>query len=248
MQERCLVLCPLGHPKHGLTLRGLAVSFRKCYAVTNNIADLNRAIEIGEQAVSLCPTDGSAYCAALNSHSVAVSACYQKQGDLTDLNRAIELQEECIMLYSSSHPVYGTVLLQLALSLTDHYKTIKDHSDLIKAIELLKEALNAYSAQHNHFALIACHLAGTILLPYKSSHPCYSSDLPSFPSLNEAFQIYGLLKKSGPAASLNLWNTTKDWVQDAENYSHPSVLEAYQTITQHIGSLHFPQLITRFKT
>ena len=176
-----------------------------------------------EKMFDLHPSGHPRHDTALANLASYLNGHYQKQGNLTDLNRAIGLNGKCLELCPSSYQDHGLVLYNLESTLINHYNEVQKHSDLIRAIKMLKEALATYPVQHSSFAFIAGELAAAILLPFKSSLP--DQPLP----LDEAFENYRLLKKCGPAVSLDLWDATQAWVKDAEEYNHSSVLEAYQT-------------------
>ena len=228
MQQRILDLCPSGHPQHASALGGLATYLSERYCVQGDEKDLNRAIEMEEKRLDLCPRSHPYHAQALGNLAVSLEIRYHKQGNLTDLNRAIDLEEKKLEFRPPGHRSHGLALWNLAMSLKNRFMVVKNNSDLVRAIKLFKEALATYQVQHRHFALITGRLAAAILLPYKSSQECHPPD-QSLPPPDEAFQTYRLLKKCGPAVSLDLWEATQSWVKDAEKYCHPSVLEAYQT-------------------
>ena len=228
MEQRCLDLCPSGHPDHATAFGNLAHSLWERYYLLGDMADLNKSIEMEEQRLELCPTGHPDHAEALGNLAESFKARYYKQGNLTDLNRAIDFQEKKLELCPPGHRWHGLALWSLASSLKDCYNKVKNHTNLTRAIKLFKEALDTYPVQHNHFASITGQLAATILLSFKSSHGCHSPDQPLLLQ-DEAFEYYRLLKRCGPAVSLNLWNATQAWVKNAEEYNHSSVLEAYQT-------------------
>ena len=239
MQQMILDLCPLGHSHHATALGELGTYLSERYHMEGEYMDLNMAIEMGEKRLNLCPTGHPHHHQALGNLAVSLNTRYHKQGNLADLNRAIYLQEKKLELCPPGHHGHGHALQNLAMFLKDHFKVGKNYSDLIRAIKLFKEALATYSVQHRHFAFITGQLAATILLSSKSTHkshpPGQSILLP-----DEAFATYRLLKECGPAVSLNMWNATQAWIQDAEKHNHSSVLEAYQTSLKTLD--HFTSL------
>ena len=193
------------------------------YNIQGHIADLNRGIEMAEKEVDLCPTSHPDHAVALGNLALYLTTRYQKQDSMMDLNRAIDLRELALKLCPPNHWDYPNRLHRLALLLHECYQKTKNQSELNRAINLLKEALGIYSPHHPRFAFTVQSLAAAILLLSKSaSHP--SNQLQ-----DEAFKTYRMLKKCAPAVSLHLLEAVQDWVQNAEKYSHSSVLEAYQT-------------------
>ena len=226
MEQRWLDVCPSGHIDHGRALGHLAVSLYEYYLSQGDIADLNKAVNIGEKWLNLCSTD--AYDTALGNLGNSLLVCYQKQGNLTDLDRAIELREKCLELCPFNHPLHGQALQNLAIALQDCCSRRKNHSDLTKAIKLLKEALDTNPVQHYQFALTVQQLAESILLSFKILQKYQHLD-QLLPLQEEAFDTYRLLKRCGPAVSMDLWHAIQAWIKSAEKYNHSSVLEAYQT-------------------
>ena len=198
------------------------------YDKEGNVIDLNKAIEMRAKRLELNPIGHYSHGSALWHLATSMWARYQKQGNLTDLDRAIELQEKHLELCPLNHPYHGVALHHLAVALKDHYKRTKNHHNLIRGIKLLKEALNIHPVQHQSFAQTVCQLAAIILLAAKSLKRHHLSN-PPLPLPEEAFQTYSLLKRCGPAISLDLWKATQAWVKDAERHNHSSALEAYQT-------------------
>ena len=222
--QRLLDLCPSGHSRHARVLGLLGLVLWEHYNRQGDVTDLNRAIEIEEKKLDLCPTGHQGHDMALCNLAASLQSRYEKLGNLIDLNRAIGLEEEHLQLSPSSHPAHGQALHNLAVSLQGRYKKLGDHSDLIRTIKLFKEALGSWPIQSCGFALTVRGLATTILLPVKS----LNSGQP-LPQQDEAFDTYRLLKRCSPAVSLDLWDATQAWVQNAEKHGHSSALEAYQT-------------------
>ena len=226
LQERWVDLCPLDYSGHSHVLGELAESLCEHYEVQGNIADLNRAIAVAKRELDLHPDGQPCHNHALNSSARSMYARYQKLGDLKDLDRCIDLQKKSLELTPLGHLEYRTFLQAYAFSLLERSKKMENHSDLSEAARLFKEALGISPVHHTDFAFNAAQLAATTLL--LSNHSQGSDTTPPH-SVDDAFQTYGLLKRCSPAISLELLKATLGWIQDAEKYSHPSALEAYQT-------------------
>ena len=222
MAQTKLDLCPFGHPGHASALGSLALCLEHRFHIQGNMTDLNRAIEMTQKWLDLSPVGHQDHHRALGNLGVSLHARYSEQGNLADLDKAIELKEKQLIFRPPGHPLHSHALQNLAWSLRAHYQATKTHSDLIRTTNLFKEALVGYPVQHHYFAFIIKGLAETILLPLEySTQPFLSS--------GEAFQTYKLLKGCGPAVSLDTWDATLSWINNAEEYNHSSVLEAYQT-------------------
>ena len=228
MEQQWLDLCPYGHPDHGKALSMLALSLWERFELEEEIEDLNRSIEIGEKRLGLSPVGHVDHAVALNNLALSLASHYQKTGDITSLNRAIDLQEEYLELCPPGYQTHGLGLRNLALSLWCRYDKMGNLNDLVLTSNLFKDALQTYPVQHQYFAFNAGELAAVTLLLCSSSSSSSPSDQP-FPSLDEAFETYRLLKKCGPTVSLDLLHATQEWIKNAERHNHSSVLEAYQT-------------------
>lgn len=240
MDQKRLDLCPPGHPTHAKALGNLAASLEIRYHLQGNMADMHRAIRMARKRLDLSPlaVNHQQHLEALGNLAVYLHARYLKQGNLADLSNAIELQEKHLALCPSRHPDHARALESLAWSLRNQSQVnvVKNHSDLTRAIKFFKEALASYPVQHHRFSVVVHGLATTILLLLGSSDQPILS-----PHYREAFSTYRLLKACGPAVSVDLWNTVQAWIKDAEEYNHPSLLEAYQTslnTLDHIATMH----------
>ena len=227
MVQKWYDLCLSQDLGHEAALAYLAASLWARYNKHGDEKDLDQAIDMEEKWVDLCPSGDPDYPDALGNLAESLNTRYNIYENLTDLNRAINLKQRRLDLCHSNHPDHGLALWSLASSLQARYYKLENLSDLTRAARLLKRALNNYPVQHSHFAPTASQLS-TILLLLNSSQ---SNDSPnqSLQLLDEAFETYRQLKKCGPAVSVDLWNATQAWIRDAEEYKHPSVLEAYQT-------------------
>ena len=224
IKQAWLDFCPLGHSSYAKTLGSFAASLFDHYSAQGTIADLNKAIGMEEKRLELCPTGHPDHGTALNNLALSLRAHYQKLGDLTDMDRTIDLQEKCLELCSHGHQYHGSALQNLAQSFWDRYHKKNNHSDLSGANKLYKETLETYPAHHISFASNVSNIAQTTLLLSSSSN----DQQPSL--VDEAFQAYRLLKKCGPAVSLNLLKAIQAWIKDAERHNHSSVLEAYNML------------------
>ncbi|KAG9312064.1 hypothetical protein JVU11DRAFT_7345 [Chiua virens] len=253
--EKQLDLCPLGHLGHAAALGELASLLRKLYQIQGNQADLSRIVlEMDQKRLDLCPSGHKDHAKALGNLAASFQQSYNVQGNVADLMKAIEMMEKRLELCPFGHTDHVEALSNLSASVAieldgkslelcppghpDHGLFLYNLATSFSA-SLLKEAVAIHSVQHQRFALIVKWLAHT-LLQMNSQPRSQPSGQPSS-EMEDAFQTYKLLKHCGPAASLNFWNTSQDWIKDAENYDHSSVLEAYQTslnILDHFTSLY----------
>ncbi|KIJ58219.1 hypothetical protein HYDPIDRAFT_103094, partial [Hydnomerulius pinastri MD-312] len=145
---------------------------------------------------------------------------------LGNLELAIDMQKQVLDLCPPGHPDRHNALANLASSLWTQYNLLGGQADLDLAIQHSQQALAMLHPMHPSYPWVAGFLASIIL-----KHPLQSSEtLPSsIPDSEEAFRIYSTLKGGSWHPSADLQDSVASWVQHAEQYQHPSILDAYQT-------------------
>ena len=82
----------------GMILGNLGGAWRSTYEVTDDPADLHRALDINEQACTATPADAPHRPAVMSNLASALRESYKRDGDLAALDRAIELDERAVTL------------------------------------------------------------------------------------------------------------------------------------------------------
>ncbi len=163
--EAVLARLPVGSPDRPRYLRELAVLLGNRYANHRELADLERTVQLDEQARTLIPADSPGLARGLGS---ALRERYLRQGDLgdrgdsRDLDRATQLCEEAVLSsqpYSEDRPAS---LYELGMCLFERQFRDRSLEDLIRAIELFGQAA-ALAAPGNGDRLKYAHGYGLAL-------------------------------------------------------------------------------------
>ncbi|KIJ63673.1 hypothetical protein HYDPIDRAFT_92330, partial [Hydnomerulius pinastri MD-312] len=226
MDKQVLDLCPQGHPDRHGALANLATSLWTRYNLLGSQADLNLAIDMDKQVLDLRPQGHPHRHSALANLATSLWTRYNLLGSQADLNLAIDMEKQVLDLRPPGHPDRHTALGNLADSLRTQYNLLGSQIDLNLAIQHSQQALAMLHPMHPSYPSVAGLLASIIL-----KHPLQSSEtLPSsIPDSGEAFRIYSTLQESILHPSADLQDAVASWIQHAEQFQHPSILDAYQT-------------------
>lgn len=146
--EAALLANSAEHPDRSIMIRSLANRLQVRYERARGFGDLQRAIELGKQAIDIVP-DGRMKPHHLNEQSKRLGLMYQKCGDPELLDEAINLAKEALESIPFDHPHRAAFLINLSGRLVTRY--LKKHwldenrdptgfDDLNKAIEHAIEA------------------------------------------------------------------------------------------------------------
>ena len=164
-----------------MSLNSLMFSVRTRYKVVGEIDDLNRAVELGREALSLCPQwrrDRSTY---LNRLSSYLSARYKRLGEIDDITEAIVLAKDALSLCPLGHQHRAVALNALAFSLCARYDYFWEIEDLDEAIKLTRDTLSLCTPDHLHQRMYLKNLASYLCARYNR--------LGELDDLNEAIAL-----------------------------------------------------------
>ncbi|KAL3465419.1 CHAT domain-containing protein [Aspergillus heterothallicus] len=131
--------------ERSLYLKNLSNSMGRRYMITDNIQDLEDAIDYGIEAANLIP-DHPRWPELLHNVSLLLEDRFLRQGDMADLDEAIRLEEECITFITGlarEDPRILTHKDQLAVLYGTKYDFSDDMSDLTRSMELAQTTLDA---------------------------------------------------------------------------------------------------------
>lgn len=120
-------------------LADLGTAYRQRYAHTTNLAHLDRAVELGEQAVAQSADRSSL--AVLSELGSSLLSRYERSGTRADLWRAAELAEQVVAALPADDPDRSVRLAGAASVLVRRYERSRDVADLHRAVELNEQAL-----------------------------------------------------------------------------------------------------------
>ncbi|KIJ59900.1 hypothetical protein HYDPIDRAFT_140089 [Hydnomerulius pinastri MD-312] len=225
-KQQVLDLRPPGHSDRHIALASLTTSLWTRYKLLGSKADLDLAIDMEKQVLDLCSQGHPDQHLALGNLVRNLQTQYNLLGSQADLNLAIDMQKQVLDLRLQGHPDQHTALASHAISLWTQYNLLGSQTDLELAIQLSQQALVMLPTMHPSYPWVAGVVTSIILKNSLQS----SETLPSSISdSEEAFRIYSTLQGSTLHPSTALQTVVASWVQHAEQFQHPSMLDAYQT-------------------
>ncbi len=117
--------------------------FMRLYQAGGQIADLNHAIALWQEAVELIPPNSPIRPILLSNLGVALRARYTRIGNSTDLDHAINVYQAAAQLTPSDNLVRLVYLVNLGNGLRDRYLLSGNTTDLDQAIANYQEALSS---------------------------------------------------------------------------------------------------------
>lgn len=136
---------PSDHPHLHPLLNNLGTRLLKRFLLTASMKDLNRAVEVAEQAVAAMPPHLRPV-ALLNLGS-QLGARFELSGSLEDLDNGIKATEEVLVVITEKHTSRWKVLGNLAHQLSRRFDQTRSEEDLNRAVETCELALKAARSQ-----------------------------------------------------------------------------------------------------
>ncbi|TEY21667.1 hypothetical protein BOTCAL_1652g00010 [Botryotinia calthae] len=111
-------------------------------AIGSNVQDLDRVIEVTQEAVDLTPQDYSNRPRQLNNLEIHLSEKYSLINEKVDFNRTIEITQETIDLIPQSYSDRFGWLDNLGIHFSRKYYLTNEKANLDKAIEVTQETVD----------------------------------------------------------------------------------------------------------
>ena len=92
------MLTPDGHTDKPSCLNNLGNSLLTCFEQLGGLSDLNRSIQVFEDAVVLTPDGHTDNPSCLNKLGNSLLTRFEQLGGLSDLNRSIQVREDAVVL------------------------------------------------------------------------------------------------------------------------------------------------------
>ncbi|KAG1773712.1 CHAT domain-containing protein [Suillus placidus] len=221
LHEEALRLRPVGHESRHFSLDNLGgaliARFHKC----GDIDDITRAISLYREALTLRPPGHPRRDTTLNNLALSLDTRYDKLDVSEDLNEAIDLYRESLRLKRHDHPQRHVTLLNLSSVLCSHFTQTQESEDVEEAITLCQESLAALSSLHPARCFSYMRLGKAYVSRYEILHD------PA--DLSLAIENFRLASRHPTQGFPERIKEAIDWVRQAEEHSHTSALEAYNT-------------------
>ncbi|KAG2040976.1 CHAT domain-containing protein [Suillus americanus] len=221
LHEETLRMRPVGHEYRDFSLDNLGGALIIRFNQHGNINDITRAISLRREALTLRPPGHLYHDTTLHNLALALKYRYNKLHVSEDLNEAIDRYRECLRLRRLDHPERHTTLFNLSSALCSRFTHAQEKEDVEEAITLCQESLEALSSLHpdRYFS-------------YKWLYEAYWSRfwvLHDPADLSLSIENFRLASRHPTQGFPYRIVTARNWVSAAEQHSHTSVLEAYNT-------------------
>jgi tetratricopeptide (TPR) repeat protein len=141
--EIIMVHCPIDHPFRAEFLSNLSVALTTRFQRTGAHADIDRAIEISEQAVRVTAGDDPGRAMRLANLAMALVARFEFTGTLADLDQAIQLTQQALGVAPTDGPERGVWMSNLCMLLRYRFERTDTLTDLDRAIDAGEQAVVA---------------------------------------------------------------------------------------------------------
>ncbi|KAI6030449.1 hypothetical protein F5J12DRAFT_779605 [Pisolithus orientalis] len=239
-----------------------------------NPADLHSAIHYFNEALLLAPADHPHYVSILNSIALCLGTRFQAYGELADLNRAISCCREVLELLSLGHQRRALTLHTLAEALLQRFEETGDEFDIQQAYlhSCLNEPPPKYCARIIRARFLPWNDAEDlepVFRHLRSAKDSCTADDPLLPEvhaelstayflryiltrrpseLKQALGHHQLSLALAEGASSPAFRASMQWARDAEIYNHSSMVDAYRTAVQLLGSARPRNEVARYPT
>ncbi|KAG1841217.1 CHAT domain-containing protein [Suillus subalutaceus] len=221
LYEEVLRMRPVGHKYRDIPLDNLGRALVRRFNRCKDIDDITRAISLYREALTLRPPGHPHRDTTLNNLGLALVTRYDKLHVIEDLNEAIDRYRESLRVRRHDHPERHLNLSNLSASLCSRFTQTRDNEDIEEAINLCRESLAALSSLHPDRWFSYTWLKGAYLARYRILHD------PA--DLSLAIENFRLASRHPTQGFPRRIITAQNWVTAAEQHSHISVLEAYNT-------------------
>ncbi|KAG1847676.1 CHAT domain-containing protein [Suillus subalutaceus] len=246
-------LCPEEHTSRAAYLNNLGYSLRLRFDHQRRSHDLDEAICVYEEALRMCPGAPSAsvssdvvmlmtltklsasvaralmlippghpdHHTALHNLAITLKIRYDNLDVSEDLDEAINLYRESLRLTRLDHPERHRNLYNLSSVLRSRFTKTQKNEDIEEAIRLCQESLEALPSLHpdRYFSYMRLQEA------YSSRYRVQRKST----DLSLAVENFKLASRHPTQGFPNRITTAQKWVTAAEQHSHTSALEAYNT-------------------
>jgi tetratricopeptide (TPR) repeat protein len=151
--EQVVATIGTGNRNRAGMLSTLGGALHTRYRVTEQLADLDRAVDLGEQAVAAETEHPNAR--NLYNHGVVLSTRYERTQQLADLDRAVDVGEQAVAAVGDEDPNRAGYLSSLGAHLVTRFGRTGQLSDLDRAVNVTERAVTAATDHLNRAAYLS---------------------------------------------------------------------------------------------
>ncbi|KDN46878.1 hypothetical protein RSAG8_03955, partial [Rhizoctonia solani AG-8 WAC10335] len=207
----------IGHER----LYNLAETHHDRFRRLNEVADIEKAIEYGADALDSTPADDPELRSRLTSLGSSYYDRFQRLGELDDIEKSIQYDTRALDLTPEDHPHMPSRLASLGSSYYDRFQRLGELDDIEKSIQYETRALDLTPSDHPRLPSRHQSLAHTQFTQFQ--HTDDSSHLQN------SLESFRKASQSLTGAPRQKFQNALQWatLADHENLLHP--IEAYQT-------------------
>ena len=139
---------PTNHPDRPGFLSDLGGALQTRARRTGNTSDLDRAIDVLDQAVTIAPANHPDRPAYLSNLGGALQTRAWRTGNTSDLDRAVDVLDQAVTIAPANHPDRPGFLSNLGGALQTRARRTGNTSDLDRAIDVLDQAVTTNPTNH----------------------------------------------------------------------------------------------------
>ncbi|QIS24559.1 CHAT domain-containing protein [Nocardia terpenica] len=153
-----LTVAPPDDPNRAHYLSDLSIGYHLRFERSGVAADLDQAIELGEQALLATPDDHSDRARRLSNLGNTYRARFERGGVAADVDRAVELGEQALVATPDDHPNRAMYLSNLGNAYRARFRHGGVEADLDRAVEVGEQALLTTPDDHPNRAMYLSNL------------------------------------------------------------------------------------------
>jgi tetratricopeptide (TPR) repeat protein len=160
-----------------LSQSSLGVALSRRFEEGGDLADLERAIEVGTQAVEATPEEDPRRSSALSNLAYALMARFNQTMTVSDLDLAVELLSQAVDASPLGHPDRGSSQSDLVLGLRRRFEHVGDLADIERAIEVGTQAVEAIPEGHPHRSSALTNVGDALVVRFNQTMTASDLDL-----------------------------------------------------------------------
>ena len=217
--QQALELCPSDHPIRLNILNNSGRILGNLARKNSDFSNLELSIKCFYEALDLCYA--SARSTVLTNLAFALLHRYSLLSDLSDIDVSFSLSKTALELQPEDHPFRGRTLLCQAKAVIAMFPRKHNLVDTQIALDILDAARDAVTPGHP-----------LLIETYRELSNVYSlrhSITNSSTDLEDAFNYRIAAAQYSNGGSQVQFEAAMQWVESAERFNHPSLLDAYRS-------------------
>ena len=217
--QQALELCPSGHPMRLPTLNNYGRTLANLARKNFDLSDIELSIKCFYEALELCYE--AARSVILTNLAIALLHRYSLLGDPSDVDVAFSLSKTSLELHAEDHWLRGMTFLFQAKAVIAMFPRKRTIVDTEIALDILHAARDACTPGHPMLVEMYRELSNVHLVRYSLAN--------SSADLEDAFKYRIEAVQYSNGGSQVRFEAAMQWVEGAEKFNHPSLLDAYKS-------------------